>query len=151
MKKGFTLVELMVVIVVIGVLSAIAIPQFGNAIARARAAEVPGNLKKIAIAQEAYRTETKKYKGTSGWGTSNETAGKNLGVKITLSKFFTYSTQSMDSGTRFNANANLVSKLGKAEPGVKVTLTETGRAYVRDGNAQSRNSLKLYLKTFLTE
>jgi prepilin-type N-terminal cleavage/methylation domain-containing protein len=40
-KQGFTLIELMVVIVIIGVLASLAIPRFTEASAKAKAAEVP--------------------------------------------------------------------------------------------------------------
>jgi prepilin-type N-terminal cleavage/methylation domain-containing protein len=44
-KQGFTLIELMVVIVIIGVLASLAIPRFTEASLKAKVAEAPGVLK----------------------------------------------------------------------------------------------------------
>lgn len=57
LKKGFTLVELMVVIVIIGILAALAIPRFLGATNKTKAAEFKPVLKQIYTLQAAYKQE----------------------------------------------------------------------------------------------
>lgn len=61
MKKGFTLVELMVVIVIIGILAALAIPRFLGATNKSKAAEFKPVLKQLYTLQEAYAQENNTY------------------------------------------------------------------------------------------
>lgn len=60
-SKGFTLVELMVVIVIIGILAALAIPRFLGATNKSKATEFKPILKQIYTLQEAYRQEHDSY------------------------------------------------------------------------------------------
>ena len=56
-RKGFTLIELMIVVVIIGILAAIAIPKFNNASARAKEKEADGILKQFYTMQQTYFAE----------------------------------------------------------------------------------------------
>jgi prepilin-type N-terminal cleavage/methylation domain-containing protein len=59
--SGFTLIELMIVVIIVGVLAAVAIPAFQSYLMRARAAEAPAFLGEIRQRQEAYRAEFGMY------------------------------------------------------------------------------------------
>lgn len=60
-KKGFTLIELMIVVAIIGILSAIAIPNFLKFQARSRQSEAKQNLSAIYTAYQAYYATTNDY------------------------------------------------------------------------------------------
>jgi type IV pilus assembly protein PilA len=60
-QKGFTLIELMIVIAIIGILAAIAIPQFTAYRQRGFNAAMQSDLRNAATAQEAFFTDSQSY------------------------------------------------------------------------------------------
>ena len=66
-EKGFTLVELMIVVAIIGILAVIAIPNFMNFRMKARAAEAKSNLTAIRNMEIAYFAEKSVYVSGQSW------------------------------------------------------------------------------------
>jgi prepilin-type N-terminal cleavage/methylation domain-containing protein len=60
-NKGFTLIELVVVIAILGILAGIAIPRFMDATATARGAKIVADLRTIDSAVMIYNAKTGKY------------------------------------------------------------------------------------------
>jgi type IV pilus assembly protein PilA len=72
-QKGFTLIELMIVIAIIGILAAIAIPQYQNYIAKSQVSRAMGELGAIKTAYETCLNDGKAAAGACnlGWTNSN--------------------------------------------------------------------------------
>ena len=60
-NTGFTLIEMLVVVLILGILTSIALPQYQRAVKRAQGTEARVTGKAIADAQNIYYMENKKY------------------------------------------------------------------------------------------
>jgi len=89
-EQGFTLIELLVVIAIIGILAAIAIPQFAAYRRRAYESDVKANLKNAATAQEAYFVDYNTYLNLAL--TSGTPIGYNKSTGVTMTSTGTANT-----------------------------------------------------------
>ena len=123
-KGGFTLIELMIVVAIIGILAAIAIPNFLRFQLKAKSSEGKTNLAAIRTAEQSYFSEFGVYVSASeSWagppdsqkhqfvalGTNNGTAVPGfttLGWSPEGNVFFTYAVSSGTSADGFFASAN---------------------------------------------
>lgn len=93
MRKGFTLLELIVVIIIIGVLATLGFIQYTNVIEKGRRSEARANLGTLRQLQEARFQDVAAVGGSGGYGTLGDLAS-GLPSACSTSYYFSYSCNS---------------------------------------------------------
>ena len=88
--NGFTLLELIVVIIIVGILAAIAVPLFLHYTEMARLREALSMMKAIITSQKLERTKTSSFYTAAGDAASTIFLEKGIDVRDSL--YFTYET-----------------------------------------------------------
>lgn len=110
-KKGFTLVEVLIVVIIIGILAAIGIPQFASSIEKAKGGEARAGLGHIQTGEKVFFAENEYYTTTLG------------SLDITLTQRYWSFTISTPSSTSYTATAT---RSGGTRAGQTITMDDAG-------------------------
>jgi type IV pilus assembly protein PilE len=124
---GFTLIEVMIVILILGIVAAIALPSYSNQVARSRRSDCMGVLLGFAQAMEKYRAVNFTYLGAATAGADTgapantlypdqcpiegDTPFYNLTIQAATANSFT--VQAASTGTQADDGSLRVNSLGQ--------------------------------------
>lgn len=109
--QGFTLIELLIVITIISILSATAIPQYSDYRKRAFDARARADLTNIAVAEESYFLDAEKYLSCTNTACSNLpgiskiSKGVSIAVNAQQNYFTANASHSKGTGKTFRWNS----------------------------------------------
>ncbi len=105
--KAFTLIELLIVVLIIGILAAVALPQYQKVVEKAKATQALSLLKTLGHAYEAH------YLASGEWATTFDELAVDLASWTGTTKFLSYSREAI-TDTKSNGEWSLqIENIGK--------------------------------------
>lgn len=113
---GFTLIELMIVVAIIGILAGVAIPSYRDYLTRGKLSEAYAQLSTVRLRLERYYQDNRTYDDGAGCGAEMPSGGDI--------KYFTYTCATSNTGQNFTLTATGVAAEGAG--GFAFTIDDAG-------------------------
>jgi len=147
LQKGFTLIELMIVVAIIAILAAIAVPQFGLQIKKSKDAKALGNVGSFRSASVLYYSDNEKY------------AADPVTVATLLDKNALQNVYSSSAGAAYSTGATMFYEVGTSgvvfsggtpdtNPYISTNYTTSDGAFTITGAAFGKDTKKIDWVTY---
>lgn len=94
-NKGFTLIEVMIVVVIVGILAAVAIPNYSDYVTRSKTTEAVSALSDAKVRMEQYFQDNRYYSSDGAAGSTD------CGVTMPATTHFTFACVSSNNGQAY--------------------------------------------------
>jgi len=115
-KKGFTLIELMTVVIIVGILASVSVPLYRAQVKKAIASEGTALVGSVRSAQRIYYAEHNEY-------TADKT---DLNLETFDNKYFDWADVTLSSVTATTFTATAAGREDSAADGISVSINQTG-------------------------
>lgn len=123
-NNGFTLIELMIVVAIIGILAGIAIPAYQNQIEKGRRSDCQANMTAAANAMERFRTGA----GQGSYATATVGAGGVFGSTCPLDGSMAYYNLTLPAGNLSASSYTILATPAGPMTGTgRLTVSHTGQ------------------------
>lgn len=131
-EHGFTLIELMIVVVIVGILGAVAIPAYGNYVTRARLADAWSGLGTVQTAAEDHWSNNRTYVGL---GSRLPASGANFSYTLTSASASAYVVTALGRGPAQGFSFTIDQNGARATPAAPTGWTTSATCWIdrKDG------------------
>lgn len=98
-QRGFTLIELMMALVVVGILTAIALPSYTSYIVRGKVPDATSNLATKRVQMEQFFLDSRTYMGAPACNADTTSSPKNFDFSCPVQTATTYTLQAAGKGS----------------------------------------------------
>ena len=118
---GFTLIELMIAVVIVGILASIAIPSYQESVRKGRRGDAKAELARLAQGEHKYRLSNTTYANSANLAVALDPTANPAPSSLTASTYYTFAVAS-NTGSVFTITATPKSTGGQDDD-VCATLT----------------------------
>ena len=152
-KQAFTLIELLVVVLIIGILAAVALPQYQKAVEKTRLSEAVTLTRSIAQAHQLYYLSTGEYLGPGDMQQLDiEIPGSDIESGRIKTKYFKYSPNGWVSAGTYASYLALAWRVSESnEELYRITIYATEPNRIRCAATNKANNIQTKLCRQLNE
>ena len=124
LRQGFTLIEVMIVVAIVAILAAVALPAYGDYLRRGQLPEAFTNLADLRVKMEQYYQDNRNYGNAGGTVCANTNPPTWANFQPAAARYFTYSCALTSNADNQSYTLTATGVAGQRTAGHTYTITQ---------------------------